>query len=104
MGQRCDAVEQPRDARVLREVAECALTMHDADRGGSGTPEDAQQAGLARAIAAHEADLVAGAHRQRGAFDDETAADLNRQLAGLEHEVQGYEDEPRFSVPFDRDP
>ena len=104
VGQRGDAVEEPGDAGVLREVAERALTMHDADRGGSRTPEHAEQAGLARTVAADEADLVAGADRQRGAFDDETAADLNRQLAGLQHEVQGYEDVPRFSVPFDRDP
>ena len=102
--ERGDAVEEAGDAGVLREVAERALTMHDADRGGSRTPEHAQQARLARTVAADEADLVAGADRQRGAFDDETAADLNRQLAGLQHEVQGYEDAPRFSVPFDRDP
>ena len=104
VGQRGDAVEEAGDAGVLREVAERALTMHDADRGGGRAAEHAQQAGLARTVAADEADLVAGADRQRGAFDDETAADLNRQLAGLQHEVQGYEDAPRFSVPFDRDP
>jgi hypothetical protein len=38
--------------------------MHDPDRGGSRTPEHAQQARLARTVAADETDLVAGADRQ----------------------------------------
>ena len=102
--ERGDAVEQPGDAGILREVAKRTVAVHDACRRRGGAPEHAQQAGLARAVAADETDLVTGADRQRGAFDDETAADFHRQLAGLQHEVQGYEDEPRFSVPFVRDP
>ena len=83
VGQRGHAVEQTGDPRILREVAERALAVDDAGRGGSGAAEHAEQARLAGAVAADEADLVAGAHRERSAFDDEASTDLHRELTGL---------------------
>ncbi len=77
------AVEQAGDPRILREVAERALAVDDTCRGGSGATEHAEQARLAGTVAADEADLVAGADRERSAFDDEASTDLHRDLTGL---------------------
>ncbi len=98
--QRGDAVEEPGDARVLWEVAQAALPVDDASRRGCGTAEHAEQAGLAGTVAAHEADLVAGAHGERGAFEHEAPTDLHGELAGLQHEDPGYGRAARSPVPF----
>ena len=74
---------RPAMPRVLREVAERALAVDDTGRGGRGAAEHLEQARLAGAVAADEADLVAGAHRERRAFDDEASTDLHRDLTGL---------------------
>ncbi len=98
--QRSDAIEDAGDARVLREVAQAALAMDDARRRRRRASEHAQQAGLARTVAADETDLVAGADGERGAFEHEAPTDLHRELAGLQHEDPGYGCEARSPVPF----
>ena len=96
VGERGHAVEETGDARVLGEVSERALSMDDTTGRGSRTSEDAEQARLARTVATDEADLVTGAHGERGAFDDKAPADFHRELAGLQHEGPGYGAIPRF--------
>ncbi len=100
MRERGDAVEQTGDARVLWEVPERAVAVHDTCGRGRRAAEHAQQARLARTVATDETDLVASADGERGAFDDEAPAHLHRELTTLQHERQGYEAAPRFSVPF----
>ena len=79
------AVEHAGDARVLRQVAEAALA-HDPAGGRLGlAAEHLEQAGLAGAVAADEADLVPGHDGEVGRLDDEPAADLHREPLGLEH-------------------
>ena len=51
--------------------------------GRRGAPPSTEQAGLAGAVAADEADLVAGAHGEACALDDEASTDLHRDLTGL---------------------
>ena len=85
MGDGGATVEHAGDARVLRQVPEGALA-DDPTGGRLGlATEDAEQAGLAGAVAADEADLVAGHHGEVGRLDDEPAADLDRETLRLEH-------------------
>ena len=79
------AVEHAGDARVLRQVAEAALADDAPGRRLGLAAEDAEQAGLAGAVAADEADLVAGHDGEVGRLDDEPAADLHRESLRLEH-------------------
>ena len=77
-----DAVE----LRVLRQVAERRRCGARRPRSGCGrAAEHPQQAGLARAVAADEADLVAGAHGEADVLHEETARHLHRELAHLQH-------------------
>ena len=76
-----DAVEPG----VLRQVAEPAAAVHDPGVRVGRAAEHLQQAGLAGAVAADQADLVAGAHREAGAFEDDVAAHLDRELPDLQH-------------------
>src|SRR5690606_20139543 len=62
VGQGGDLVVGLLGARVLVQVAEAAGPGHLAARRRGGPGEDAEEGGLARTVAAHEADLVAGAH------------------------------------------
>ena len=81
-------VEHAGDARVLRQVAEGALA-DDPPGGRLGlAAEHAEQARLAGAVAADEADLVAGHHGEVGRLDDEPAADLDRESLRLEHRAR----------------
>ena len=82
------AVQHAGDARVLRQVAERA-PAHDAPGGRLGLPaEHAEQARLAGAVAADEADLVPGHDGEVGRLDHEPAADLDRESLGLEHPIR----------------
>ena len=81
-------VEHAGDARILRQVAEGALA-DDPPGGRLGlAAEHAEQARLAGAVAADEADLVAGHHGEVGRLDDEPAADLHRESLRLEHRAR----------------
>ena len=72
-------------SRVLRQVAERALPRTTAPAAASFSPaEDLEQAGLAGAVAAHQPDLVAGAHGEAGRRE-EPAADLDGEVSGLKH-------------------
>ena len=53
--------------------------------GVRGAAEHRQQAGLAGAVAADEADLVAGADREAGALDEQAPADLDGEPTYLQH-------------------
>jgi hypothetical protein len=71
-------------AGILSQVAEAAL-HHDPPRDGLLLPrEDLQQARLARAVAAHDTDLVAGAQGERQALQQRPAGRLDREVADLE--------------------
>src|SRR5438874_2523233 len=63
-------------SRVLREVAERAAMADHARRRRRVTAQHLQQTGLSRAVAAHEADLLAGAHEQGRVLDHRTSAHL----------------------------
>ena len=76
-----DAVEP----RVLGQVAEAAGAVHDAGVGRLGAAQHLEQAGLAGAVAADQADLVAGADREAGALEDDGATHLDGELADLQH-------------------
>src|SRR3546814_10051818 len=69
-----DAVE----LRVLGQVAEPAAAVDYAGEGRVGATEHLEQAGLAGAVAAHEADLVAGADSEADPVEDDGAADFDR--------------------------
>ena len=95
------------DPRVLGQVAEAALADHPPGGRLGLTAEDAEQAGLAGAVAADEADLVLGHDREVGPLDDEAAADRHGEtlacstassLAGRERSVP-----TRVSDGFGRD-
>ena len=60
-------VEHPGDARVLRQVAEPALAQDLAAGVFQRSAEHPEQRGLAGAVAADQADLVARHHGERGA-------------------------------------
>ena len=68
-----------------RPRSEAAGAVHDARRGVGGAAQHLQQAGLAGAVAADEADLVAGADREAGTLEHEGAADLDGELTDLQH-------------------
>ena len=78
-------VEHAGDARVLRQVAEAALADDPPERRLDLAAEDPEQARLAGAVAADEADLVAGDDGEAGVVDDEPPADLHRDIAHLQH-------------------
>ena len=79
------ALEDAVDARILRQVAEAALADDLPGRRLDGAAEHLEQAGLAGAVAADDADLVAGHDGEAGRLDDEPAADLHRETLRLEH-------------------
>ena len=61
----------PVDPRILRQVAEAALAHDLAARRLERAAEHLEQARLAGAVAADEADLVARHHGERGVVDDD---------------------------------
>ena len=71
----------PVRAGVLGQVAEAALDVDDARGRLALAAEDLEQAGLARPVAADQADLVAGAHGEGGRLQREAAADLHGEVA-----------------------
>ena len=85
VGQAGGVVGDRVELRVLRQVAEGAGVVHDARVGRGGAAEDPQQGGLAGAVAADEADLVAGADGEAGVLHEETAAHFDREPADLQH-------------------
>ena len=73
-------------AGVLGQVAEAALAQRRCRRRpGASPPSTLQQAGLAGAVAADQPDLVAGADGERRLDEREAPADLDAELADLEH-------------------
>ena len=85
MGDGGAAVEHAGDARILRQVAEAALAQHLPGGRFDLAAEHPEQAGLAGAVAADEADLVAGHDGEAGRLDDEPTADLHREPLRLQH-------------------
>ena len=79
------AVEDARDAGILGQVAEPALARHAPGGRFDGATEHPEQARLAGAVAADDADLVAGHDGEAGRLDNESAADLHRELLRLQH-------------------
>ena len=73
------------EARILRQVAEPAGVVHDAAGRHARAGQDLEQGGLAGAVAADEADLVAGAHRERHAVEEDRPACFDPEVPGLEH-------------------
>ena len=73
------------EARVLRQVAEAAGVVHDAAGRRAGAGQHLEQGGLAGAVAADQADLVAGAHGERHAVEEGRPTCLDAEVPGLEH-------------------
>jgi hypothetical protein len=73
------------DAGVLGQVAEGGRAPHDTGLGLGVAADGPQEAGLAGAVAADKADLVAGAHGEGRPLDDEGGADLDRQPTNRQH-------------------
>ena len=72
-------------AGVLRQVAGGAVPLDQAGLGWVGPAEDLEQRGLARAVAADEADLVARADLEGHPVDDRLAADLDDEVPHAQH-------------------
>ena len=85
VGDAAATVERGVDLRVLGQVAEAALAHHPAGLRLGGAAEHLEQAGLAGAVAADDAHLVAGHHGEAGGVDDESAPHFHRDRLGLEH-------------------
>ena len=77
------AVEHPCDAGILWQVPEPTLADHPPGGRFDGATEHPEQARLAGAVASDDADLVAGHDGEAGRLDDESAADLHRELLRL---------------------
>ncbi len=88
VGDAAAAVEGGVDLGVLRQVPEAALAHHPAGLGFGRAAEHLEQAGLAGAVAADDAHLVARHHREAGGVDDESSPHFHRDRLGLEHPVQ----------------
>ena len=71
--------------RVLREVPDLARARDHTVRGGRLAREHLQERCLPHAVAAHQADLVAGAQRERGAGQRVPATHFDGEIAHLEH-------------------
>ena len=76
-----DAVEP----RVLGQVAEAAGAVDDPGEGHLRAAQHLEQARLAGAVAADQADLVAGADREAGPLEDDGATHLDGELTDLQH-------------------
>ena len=85
VGDGCAAVEHAGDARILRQVPEPALAQHLAAGRLQRAAEHPEQRRLAGTVAAHETDLVARHHGERGVLDDLTTTDLDRERLDLQH-------------------
>ena len=85
-------------AGILVEVAERAGDGHGPGVRWVLAAQDPDQARLAGAVAAHEADLVAGAHGEARLDQREASTDLDGEVPGLEHRtsVEGAEPVPAF--------
>ena len=70
---------------VLGEIAEGTTAADRAAGRRRLAAQHLQQAGLAGTVATDQADLLAGAHDQRGVLDHGTPTHLDGQLAGLDH-------------------
>ena len=86
--QRGDVVGDAVQPRVLRQVAEAALHVDDAALGLRRPAQHLQQAGLPGAVAADQADLVLGAHRERHALHERDPADLDGNVPDLQHRTR----------------
>ena len=86
------------DARVLRQVAEAALAHDRATGRLGGAAEHLEQRGLAGAVAADDAHLVAGHHGEGGVGDDEPTTHFHRECLRLEHRTRLRAD-LRFDAP-----
>ena len=72
-------------AGVLREVAGERRALDEPGPRPVGAAEHPQERGLAGAVAAHQADLLARAHLQRRTVDDPLSADLDHQATNGQH-------------------
>ena len=75
----------PGGSRILTEEPQAALGRHPARGRRQLAAQDLQQAGLARTVAANEADLVAGAHREGGLLQGDAASYFDAELANVQH-------------------
>ena len=75
--------------RLLPQVAEPAPDDRTPGERRLVAGDHVEQARLAGAVAADDAGLVAGAQRERQAFEDRGPGDLDRQVGDLEHAHRG---------------
>ena len=75
------------DTRILRQIAEASFAYDLAVDGLCLSSEDFEQTRLARAVSADKTHFVSCHDRERSAFDDESATDLDGQGLSLEHRV-----------------
>jgi hypothetical protein len=73
------------DARILRQVTEPTFAQQLAARRLQSATEHTEQRRLAGTVAAHQTDLVARHHGERGVRDDLTTTDLDRERLDLQH-------------------
>jgi hypothetical protein len=76
-------------AGVLAQVAHRPATKHRAARGLVLTGEHLHRAGLAGAVAPHDADLVARAQVEREPVDDDLAPHLDDEVTSFERDHRG---------------
>ena len=91
---------EPRVLRAGSRGRRCGCTTPA--NGSAGAAQHLEQAGLAGAVAADQADLVAGADREAGALEDDGAAHLDGELADLQHPDHAHRRTARRSEPVAR--
>src|SRR3954447_25836696 len=76
------------DARVLWQVAEATFAHHLPGRRLERAAENPEQRRLAGAVAADDADLVAGHHREAGVGQEHPTARFDGETLRLEHRTR----------------
>ena len=74
--------------RILRHVAQGSSAQHDPARSVVVPGQDLQQACLARAVAADEADLVPRGNGEARVGQHSARCDVDGETSGLDHERQ----------------
>ena len=93
-------IEHAGDARILRQVAEPALAQDLAAGRFQRPAEHPEQRGLAGAVAADQADLVARHHGERGAVDDLATTNFHRERLDLQHGRPSWRGNGESTTPF----
>ncbi len=88
-----DVVGDHVQPRVLRQVAQAAVEADRAARSLVGAPDDLEHGGLAGAVAAHQADLLTGAHGEAHAVDEGHATHIDPKVRHLQHGDPGCQTE-----------